>query len=440
MKGRKKVKIIIGVIVFVVIGILIIAVLCHISLTSRQTRSKWGNTTEIESSMQYELWFEDIEYLVKNLEDKHKNLYHSISQEELRQEVQLFKEDIINLTDIGKIIRIQSIVAKIGDGHTWVAHDIPLNWFPVAFKKFEDGIYVISCAKQYEEILGTRVVGINGISIEDIVLDMSEMVSHDNEIQLSSNALFIVRCADYLKHYDIIDKIDNTVFEFETDADEHVNVAMDSYYDKDSSLDWINITDKYKNIENILYTRNINDIYWYEYFPEERLVYFQYNRCFNNEETPINEFISELLAFLKDNNVERFVFDIRNNGGGNSSIIEPLIYGLANNQTINKYGNLFVVIGNSTYSSAILNAIKLSQETNAILIGEPTGGMPNHYGDVRSFNLPNSGLTVFYSTKYFQPSEADEDSIYPDIDINYMFEEFTSGIDPVMREILELAR
>ena len=41
-------------------------------------------------------------------------------------------------------------------------------------------------------------------------------------------------------------------------------------------------------------------------------------------------------------------------------------------------------------------------DTEAIFIGEPTGGRPNHFGEVKSFNLPNSGLSVRYSTKYFR--------------------------------------
>lgn len=436
---KNRSKIIIGALVIIVLSIFVKIEFFPSSLSSRQDLSNFEKITNKESLEQLDLWIEDIEYLVKNLEDKHKNIYHSISQKELRQEVEAFKKDIDNLDNVGKFIRIKSIVAKIGDGHTRVSNNVPLNWFPISFKEFDDGIYVSSCSKKYEEILGSRVIGINGINIDEIILDMSDMISHDNAIDLTMRTLFVATCADFLKYYNIIDNVESAMFEFETATGDYINVSMDSFYHKENPADWISIDKKYKNIENLLYKTN-NDNYWYEYFPSNKLVYFQYNRCMENKDKPIKAFISELLAFLEENEVERFIFDIRNNGGGNSRIIEPLIEGLANNETINKHGNLFVVIGKSTYSSAILNAIKLRQETNSILIGESTGGMPNHYGEVKTFNLPNSGLRVSYSTKYFKHSETDADSIYPDIKVNYTFENFISGIDPVMREILEITK
>jgi hypothetical protein len=55
------------------------------------------------------------------------------------------------------------------------------------------------------------------------------------------------------------------------------------------------------------------------------------------------------------------------------------------------------------------------RETKAIIVGEETGGMPNHYGEVRSLKLPVSGITVQYSTKYFQYTEENLNTITPDI-------------------------
>jgi C-terminal processing protease CtpA/Prc len=121
----------------------------------------------------------------------------------------------------------------------------------------------------------------------------------------------------------------------------------------------------------------------------------------NNKERPINEFIDELSAFIEDKDVEEFVFDMRFNGGGDSRIIEPLIDELAKNKAINTKDNLYVVIGSDTFSSAILNTLSMKKETNATIIGSPTGGKPNHYGEIKSFRLPNTGITIQYSTKYF---------------------------------------
>lgn len=115
--------------------------------------------------------------------------------------------------------------------------------------------------------------------------------------------------------------------------------------------------------------------------------------------------------------------------------MQPLLSALAESPKINKKGHLFVVVGRSTFSSAILNALTLKNETEAIFVGEPTGGRPNHFGEVRSFNLPNSGLTVRYSTKYFRYSDDDSESLFPDILVEPSFSDFVSNTDSVLQAI-----
>ena len=74
---------------------------------------------------------------------------------------------------------------------------------------------------------------------------------------------------------------------------------------------------------------------------------------------------------------------------------------------------------------------------NFILVGEPTGGKPNSYGEVRSFRLPNSGLRVMYSTKYFQMLETDPPAVEPDITVELTAADRFGGHDPVLARILE---
>jgi len=88
---------------------------------------------------------------------------------------------------------------------------------------------------------------------------------------------------------------------------------------------------------------------------------------------------------------------------------------LAKQKNINKKGKLFVIIGRKTFSSAVLNTLDFKKHTNAIIVGEETSGKPNHYGEIKSFELPNSKLKVYYSTKYFKHYEKDIETIRPDV-------------------------
>ncbi len=83
----------------------------------------------------------------------------------------------------------------------------------------------------------------------------------------------------------------------------------------------------------------------------------------------------------------------------------------------------------------MLNAIDLKQKAGAVLIGEPTGGKPNHYGEVKRVTLPHSGLTLSYSTKYFSRYKKDTSTLRPDIELLWSFDDFSSLKDGVMELI-----
>ena len=143
-------------------------------------------------------------------------------------------------------------------------------------------------------------------------------------------------------------------------------------------------------------------------------------------------FCSQILADMKKVEVRKFVLDLRFNPGGSSPQGTELAKRVSEIGNINQKGKIFVIIGKRTYSSAIINAIDFKNHTEAILVGEPTSGKPNHYGEVQKFKLPNSGLSVNYSTKYFKYLEEDPDSLMPDIAIETTFNNFASGKDPML--------
>ncbi|MFT5052210.1 MAG: hypothetical protein ACI8QZ_003642 [Chlamydiales bacterium] len=71
------------------------------------------------------------------------------------------------------------------------------------------------------------------------------------------------------------------------------------------------------------------------------------------------------------------------------------------------------------------------------LIGEATGGKPDSYGELRSFRLPNSGLSVSCSTKYFRLLEEDPPAMQSDVLVEIASEDPFSGTDRVPERALE---
>ncbi len=158
-----------------------------------------------------------------------------------------------------------------------------------------------------------------------------------------------------------------------------------------------------------LYRRSAAAINWFSYLPDSKTLYLQYNVCGGSDLA--ERLLPEVKVILDTRPVERFVIDLRNNSGGNSSILAPVI-------------------------EEMLNAIELESRTKALLFGEPTGGKPNCYGEVRSLTLPNSQLKVSYSVKYFSLWPEDTPSLMPDVAVEVTAADYFAGRDPVMEAVL----
>ena len=117
------------------------------------------------------------------------------------------------------------------------------------------------------------------------------------------------------------------------------------------------------------------------------------------------------------------IVDLRYNGGGNSAVLNPVIKVLKK-EKCSKYA----LIGENTFSSAILNAVSLKDDAGFILVGTPTGGSINHYGELKSFTLPETGWKVYYSSKFFKLSRKYNGSIIPDVYIGKDAYSYFSGI------------
>jgi len=173
--------------------------------------------------------------------------------------------------------------------------------------------------------------------------------------------------------------------------------------------------------------------------PSCRGIYFKYNRCKDMPEVSVDEFCRALLEEIIENELENVIIDFRNNGGGDSVLLEPFIDGLADWQGRFKRGRLIVIVGRDTFSSALLNVYALQEKTSALFLGEATGGKPNCYGEVKYLKLNKSELLVRYSTKYYHLINDDQQlSFFPDIEFLPTIADYVKYVDPCLDYIQSL--
>ena len=94
-----------------------------------------------------------------------------------------------------------------------------------------------------------------------------------------------------------------------------------------------------------LYLKNRYTPIWFEYEPDKKLMYFAFNNMVSDPKLPHQEVYSKLFDEIDKQAVEKFVIDLRWNGGGNTANGIPLINEIIKRDKINRRGKLFVIIG-----------------------------------------------------------------------------------------------
>lgn len=321
-----------------------------------------------------ERWRQDLRCLVETLPRVHKNAFFQISREEFHQAAARLDAAIPALRDHEIVVGMARLTAMIGDAHTALSvltrrpvsdsNPISLNWF-------QDGLYATAVSAEYPRALGARLLTVGGASVQEACTAVAEVISHENEAMLKSLAPSFLVTAEVLHATKLVSSVDEAIFGFEDAGGRFelsmIPVALDQVAGGQSSIQWLTAPDP-AAIQPPLYLRQRRLYYWYEYLPEHRAIYFQYNSCRDMPERKFSDFARELLDFVDGNPVERFIVDLRLNGGGNSAILRPLIQGLRRRPSINRPGRLFIIIGRRTFSSAILNALELRNRTHAVLV------------------------------------------------------------------------
>ncbi|MTI70549.1 MAG: hypothetical protein FH751_09905 [Firmicutes bacterium] len=375
-------------------------------------------------------WLADIEFISKNLPKAHKNLFFKVEEEEFLTHVNNIKEKIPSLTDDEIIVEVSKLIASVGDEHTTFAFS-PQKKYPFKFYCFNDGIYLLDSVPEYSEFIGFKLKGVNDKNVEEIRELFRPIISHENEPWFKNLFAKKLVYPELLNGLKITDS-QTAKFNFIDKNGNEKSVEVESSNEMD-----LQNTNMDKS-ERMLYLKNSDKHYWYEFLEEEKLLYLQYNVCYDMKDKSFSDFNNELFEFIDNNSINKFVIDLRNNSGGSALILEPFFVELKKRERLDQPQKLFVIVGRKTFSSAVQNALKFKNETNATYIGEPTGGSPNHYGEVKLLKLINTKTKIGYSTKYFKLTSEDLDSFVPDIIIEPNADDYFNNIDPVMEKILDI--
>ncbi len=360
-------------------------------------------------------WSADLDLLVREVKRKGYAPFRHVTEAEFDGAVSRLRAAISTYDDVQLYVEMKKLITLVGDGHSNVSppdDNLPLQYtLPLQFSWFEEGLFVVAAAEQHADLFGAAVTHFDGHALPELVEGLKPTISRDNEQWLKQIVPYRLRELPILHALGLIEQPRQTVLTLRLRAGSTLQATLSADLDQASGVLWnaFQVPANWRwlpaNLDTPLphYLKHTGVTYWFESLSDGRTVYAQFNRVRDDPAESLADFTQRLFAQIESTGAERLVVDLRWNNGGNTFLMLPLVYGLIGSR-LNRRGALYVIIGRRTFSAAQNTATLIEQHTNAIFVGEPTGGRPNSIGEESPIQLPYSRIWLNVSDLYWHTS------------------------------------
>jgi hypothetical protein len=388
-------------------------------------------------------WRADVDSLVETVRQRHWRYRDVPLPPDFVMRASTLRAEISNLGDDEIVVRMQGILATLRDGHTLIypfgMKRGALAHLPIVLYEFRDGLAVIAADSAHSFLLGKRVRRLGGISADSISSRFAPMLSLENESQLRWAYPLYATFPAFARLAGIAKQ------SAEVDIIIHDGQGEKSYKIKPDATP----LDPGKLVIGLLpaptvaappYLANLGTAYWLTTLDEGRVVYVQVNRVTSDSAHPLDRFASQMLDSLMRPRTQALVVDLRNNNGGNASVLPPLIRAIAAFRALKPNAPIYVTIGRQTFSAAQTLVNRLEEYCDPIFVGEETGSKPNRFGNGAGFRLPYSGVMGEISTGYNQgaTSRDTRTATAPSIRVTPTLADWLAGRDVALDSVLSL--
>jgi hypothetical protein len=376
-----------------------------------------------------EQWRQDLQYLAKELPRRHENAFHAVTKQQFERAVAELDAAIPSLQEHEIRIGFQRIVAMIGDAHTALEPPTMFHRYPLTLYWFGQDLRVVRTTARYKGALGARVLGINGLGLAEVMSRVNTLIPHENDQFVRYSSVGYIPLAEVLHALKIAPDLQRTQWTFADAEGKPFSLEMEAVA-LDAKVEWISTLK-----EAPLYRQRLNELIWFTALSASQTIYLNL-RVYPDRDT-FQRVSRELVKLIDDSQAKRLIIDVRQSNGGDFTKFRTfLLKELKQRPAFRQPGSLYVIIGRGTISAAMVNAIDMRKELNAVLVGEPTGSKPNSYSENDELTLPNSHIEVSYSTRYYKFQNQDTPSLMPDKLIEPSWDSYPSGRDPVLEWIL----
>src|SRR6218665_1514705 len=137
----------------------------------------------ISAQMGSEKWTEDIKYLQSNLTNKHYNLFALRSEADFTRDLNNIIVKTDKISDFQIALKLQQTLAKQGDTHTNLSLKKFINKnevLPLGSYFFGNDIYITLTNSENKELLGGKILAVNGFDIKIVKDSLSTLFPNEN--------------------------------------------------------------------------------------------------------------------------------------------------------------------------------------------------------------------------------------------------------------------
>jgi Peptidase family S41 len=367
-------------------------------------------TKDTASMSRDDAWRYDVWLLDREVRRIHYAPYRLRSVDATDAEYNSIRDSIPSLDDDEIVAALVKYMAGFGDGHTSIfAPGFNSTRLPIDFYWFEEGIYIRATDPEHVSLLGGKLISVEGVAIDDVVKRLTPYIPRDNDQWVKFFVPILLANPKMLHGIGLASSADAVQISFSTDSGK-INVEKLSAIPATRNrtpgnlvipLDWIDIR-KQSGRQDPLSWHHSDERFWIEYLPEQKIVYCRIDAILNETNESFADFANRLYVEVDAKRAQALILDVRRNGGGNNTLLRPLIQGIIQRPTINQTGHLFVITGRQTFSACQNFVSRLERDANVMIVGEPSASKPNFIGESVPVILPYAGLRASVSDLFWE--------------------------------------
>ena len=389
-----------------------------------------------------EAWTDDVLHLVSELDRLHPDPFFGCPREEFEAAVDAYltqlEEDHARNATVGLMRLMGRLSSKGREGHS-IVWPLQARYLPLQLYRFSDGWFVVDARPEVREWIGARVVSVGGVPVEEVCKRLEPLLPRDNDWSLLLRLGPALTCGDVLGGVGVAPDPAKVRFELARN-DKTTVVELQAV---PAGIFELFGRPALPDREGVLWLEGRDRTWRLQVLEPERALYVQFNAVapVDQDLQKLADFGQEIVRTFEERHLAKVIVDVRSNGGGDNTTFPPLIRALQD-PAIDRPGVLYGLIGRATFSAAGNFVTVLDRDTRAILVGEPTGGAPNQYGDAETVSLPNHPeVLVRIATRYHEfggPGDA-RLTHEPDLPVPLASADYFNGLDPVLRAALDHA-